>query len=872
MGLATGTRLGPYEIVSAIGAGGMGEVYRAHDTSLGREVAIKVLPEAFAQDAERLERFEREAKTLAALNHPHIAQIYGLERAGRTPALVMELVDGEDLSQRIARGAIPVDEALQIAKQIADALEAAHEQGIIHRDLKPANIKVRIDGNVKVLDFGLAKLTESTRSATSDPALLSMSPTITSPPMTGVGVLLGTVAYMSPEQARGKPVDKRADIWAFGCVLYEMLCGKSAFGGENISDIIAGVLRAEPDWNALPPHTPRSVRALLRRCLQKETKQRLRDVGDAALQIDDALLPSELKQSHQPTRSRWVLAAAVLVVSALAGAGAMWAFRAERTRVSVGAYRTSLLPPAGMSFSPHDFAISPDGTRVAFVGLAPDGRNTLWVHSLDRRGSQQITDTDGASYPFWAPDSRRIGFFAAGQLKIADTSNSGAQSVAEAPNGRGGAWNSEGVIIFAPNIDGTLLRVSERGGRPQPATEVDAQGKAYYWPTFLPDQKHFLFFQQWGPVSDARPAGIYAGSLDGGKAVLISADVTGSVAFAAGYLLYLQDASLMAQPFDAERLSLSGQAVPILDQELNTDMAFRHGNFSVSSNGVVLFQSLTDSVTELIWYASDGKPLDRVPLSAPRGVELSDDGRFLAYASDQAGGKHYVSTYDIQRGVAMRLTDGGREDWPIWSRDGKALAYSEQDGDGKYSVDEIPAAGAGRPQRLLSGSFVQPNDYSPDGRSLIFMDTERGSPNLTVLDKAEQRSTLWNRGAEGQYSPDGKWLAFAFFRDVFVQAVESGTRIQISTSGGGQPRWRRDGKRLFYLAPDRKLMEVSIDVRSGELSAGVTRPLFQTHVVTPWFGGVQYDVNQDASRFIVNSLRPEAPLTLISGWPSLLRQ
>jgi hypothetical protein len=264
-----------------------------------------------------------------------------------------------------------------------------------------------------------------------------------------------------------------------------------------------------------------------------------------------------------------------------------------------------------MSFSPHDFAISPDGTRVAFVGLAPDGRNTLWVHSLDRRGSQQITDTDGASYPFWAPDSRRIGFFAAGQLKIADTSNSGAQSVAEAPNGRGGAWNSEGVIIFAPNIDGTLLRVSERGGRPQPATEVDAQGKAYYWPTFLPDQKHFLFFQQWGPVSDARPAGIYAGSLDGGKAVLISADVTGSVAFAAGYLLYLQDASLMAQPFDAERLSLSGQAVPILDQELNTDMAFRHGNFSVSSNGVVLFQSLTDSVTELIWYASDGKPLDR---------------------------------------------------------------------------------------------------------------------------------------------------------------------------------------------------------------------------------------------------------------------
>ncbi len=846
----------------------MGEVYGATDTNLGRKVAIKVLPADVASDPGRLARFDREARTLAALNHPNIAAIYGVERSQTTTALVMELVEGTTLADRIAKGPIPFEEAISSAVQIAEALEAAHEQGIIHRDLKPANVKVRPDGAVKVLDFGLAKALEPT----ADSSGRSQSPTITSSAMTQDGVVLGTAAYMSPEQARGQPTDKRSDVWAFGCLLFEMLTGKRAFSGSSVSDTIASVLRAEPDWTALPPSVPPSIRTLLRRCLEKDRRRRLRDIGDARLELDEEVIPSP-PGGPSPDRLRWREATAwTFGVVALLGVVALWMLRTDRASTSAPTYRTSVLPPPVMTFSPHDFAISPDGRRIAFVTIAPDGATTLWVRSLDARSAQPVTDTSGASYPFWAPDSRRVGFFAGGHLRTVDTATGATLTLAEAPAGRGGAWSTEGVIVYALSVAGPLLSVPERGGPTRPVTRVIPESKAHRWPWLLPDQKHFLFLEEWGVASDPRPSGIYVGSLDGGESTLVSADIRGNVAFANGYLLYVQNASLMGQPFDDAQLRLTGPAVSILDQELGTDQAFGHGTFSVSSNGVVLFQSNADSAKELIWYGADGASLGRIPVSTAGSVDISPTGQSVAYSSEDAAGKRYVRTWDLKREISTKLTDSGRENWPIWSNDEKRLVYQAHEGGETYTVNEIPAYGTG-PRELLRGARMGATGYSPDGRSLLLMTFERGAPNLAVYDTRERRSTIWHRGAEGQYSPDGKWIAWVILGDIFVQPVSGeGSRVLVSRAGGGQPRWSGDGRRLFYLAPDRKMMEVTIDVRDGELAAGSPRALFQTRVLTPWFGYFQYDLTPDASRFLVNSLKAEAPLTLVTGWPVLLRR
>jgi serine/threonine protein kinase/Tol biopolymer transport system component len=869
MSLTIGSRLGPYEIVVPLGAGGMGDVYRAKDTKLARDAALKILPGSFTNDPERVARFRREAQVLASLNHPHIAQIYGLEEANGTQFLVLELVDGESLDKRIARGPIPVDEALGIATQIAEALEAAHEKGIIHRDLKPANIALTKDGSVKVLDFGLAKVVE----ATSGSLDAMNSPTITSPAMmTGVGVILGTAAYMAPEQAKGRPADKRSDIWAFGCVLYEMLSGERPFVGDNVTELIASIVKDNPAWNRLPTTVPRSIHSLLRQCLAKDPRQRLRDIGDARLDLDEPAAAYDSADLADTAARHWRERVVWLFVAVFVGAIAWTLARADRSVAWAPIHRTSILPPAGMSFSPHDFAVSPDGRKVAFVTIASDGRTGLSVRSLDTRGAQQLNDTDAASYPFWAPDSRRLGFFAAGQLKVADTATGGIQSLSAAPNGRGGTWNRAGVIVFAPDIGGPLYRISERGGRATNVTAVDAKtGKAHRWPWFLPDQNHFLFFEDWGIATDPRPSGLYAGSLDGRDASLISASISGSVEYVGGYLLYVQDASLMAQPFDAQRLRLSGTAVPILDQELGPDLGFGHGNYSASLNGIILFQSLADAVTELVWCAADGKRLDDLKVSIQSSPSLSPDGRLLAFPADESNGRRFIRIYDRQRGVVTNLTTGGREDGPVWSKDGTVIAYFAKEGE-QYSMYEIPASGAGTPKLLLSGARMTPTDYSADGRYLLFMTFEAGPPQIAFYDRLERRAMISRRGAEGQYSPDGRWLAFASApSEVFIQSVkEGGPRVQVSNSGGGQPRWSHDGKRLFYLATDRKLMEVTIGEENGHLTAGVPRPLFQTQVLASAFAFFQYDATQDASRFVINSLRPGAPLTLVSNWTGLL--
>ena len=634
MALTPGTRLGPYEILSAIGAGGMGEVYKARDTRLDRTVAIKILPEAFAADADRVARFQREAKTLAALNHPNIAQIFGLEQAGDVHALAMEFVAGEDLSDRIARGPIPIDEALPIAKQIADALEAAHEQGVIHRDLKPANIKVRPDGTVKVLDFGLAKMLELQGAQSS----LTMSPTL-SVHATYAGVILGTAAYMSPEQARGKPVDRRADVWAFGCVLFEMLTGRRAFeGGDTISDAVATILKSEPAWPALPIDTPPHIGTLLRRCLRKEPQRRLQAIGEARLAIEEgpAESPAFSGPAATPTgvvshsRVAWIVAAIALVAAAGLAVPAARHMRESLTEPLQAQFEVQT-PPTSDSGS---FALSLDGRQLAFVATA-EGAPRLWVRSLDEVIPRVLPGTDGAAYPFWEPDGHAIGFFAAGKLKRVDPAGGAPQTLADAPSGRGGTWNREGVIVFAPSAElavptSVLMRVAAEGGVATPVTRLAAGQGSHRWPQFLPDGRRFLFF-----VRAEKPdiQGAYLGSLDGSEPTRVLAS-DAAVHFAPpNFLLYVRQDTLVAVRFDAARGTVSGDPVPVA-HGVGVDTGVFRGAFSVSSAGVLAHRAVSGSQRrQLLWVNRAGTRLGTVGSPDENGLaspELAPDERHVA--------------------------------------------------------------------------------------------------------------------------------------------------------------------------------------------------------------------------------------------------
>ena len=510
MPLTPGTRIGVYQIAAQIGVGGMGEVYQATDTNLKRQVAIKVLPESLALDPERLARFQREAEVLASLNHPNIAIIHGLEQAGDVHALVMELVEGDDLSQRIERGAIPIDEALPIAKQIAEALEAAHEQGIIHRDLKPANVKVRPDGTVKVLDFGLAKALEPTSAMS---PRMSQAPTITTPAMTQAGMILGTAAYMSPEQARGRTVDRRSDVWAFGAVLFEMLTGQRAFGGDDVSEVLSRVLQREPEWTALPSGLPPTLVVYLKRCLHKDLKQRISDIHDVRLALEGAFETAAPQATSAAPRGRlaWMaFAAAVLGMIALA----IPAVRYLRETPPLETH-TEIVTPA--TDQPGHFALSPDGRQIVFVASG-DGASRLWVRSLGTTTAQPLAGTDGATFPFWSPDGRSVGFFAGGALKRVDLGGGAPQTLAPAPTSfRGGTWNAESVIVFAPSNGGPLMRVAATGGPVTAVTTVGPQQYAHFLPFFLADGRRFVFTA--GGAPDAQ--GVYLGSLDGNAPTLV---------------------------------------------------------------------------------------------------------------------------------------------------------------------------------------------------------------------------------------------------------------------------------------------------------------------------------------------------------------
>jgi Tol biopolymer transport system component len=882
LALISGTRLGPYEITAQIGAGGMGEVYRAMDTHLKRAVAIKVLPAGLADDAERLARFQREAEVLASLNHPHIAQIHGFENSNGITALVMELVEGEDLSQRIARGAMPLDEALTIAKQIAEALEAAHEQGIIHRDLKPANIKVRRDGTVKVLDFGLAKALEP-RSAMPD-AL--QSPTITSPAMmTGVGVLLGTAAYMSPEQARGRPVDRRTDIWAFGCVLYEMLTGTRAFQGEDVTDTIAAVVKEQPDLTRVPV----PARRLLESCLEKEPRKRLQAIGDMHLLMETA------PRAVPPSRPRygsaaWVVAGVAAFGAAVLAPIALIHFREVPPETSV--IRATILPPDNTTF---DFAqglglpaLSPDGRRIVFGARTADGATPLWVRSLDALTAQPLAGTDGATFPFWSPDGQFIAFFADGKLKKIDASGGPARTLADAPVGRGGSWSRAGVIVFEGAVGGSLLRVSSAGGASTPVTTESGS-----FPWFLPDGQHFLFQ---GPQTDVGigvgSAPIRVASLDGAPTATIA---TGSNAlYAQGHVLFLREGTLMAQPFDAERLTTTGEAVPVAEQVQGVLNSGRVGAFSVSETGLLVYrEGVGASGAFLTWFDRGGKQGTAIGEAALLNeFRFSPDRQRIAVAiRDRAG--FDVWTYDVSRGSPTRLTfDAASDRNPVWSPDGASIVFASNR-KGRFdlyrkTVDSVSA------EELLYANDLDktPTSWSTDGKWLLYdaFDPNSNTRDMWALPLTSERpgtalkpslvlQTPFTEGS-AQFSPNGQWILYASNEsqrnEIYVTPFPPlpsgpGGKQQMSTAGvAGVSRWREDGREIFYVSLDRQLMAAEVTTKSGTLEVGAVRELFAMNESGP----PMFDVTADGQRFLRFTFpeqKSAQPLTLIQNWPSGLK-
>jgi eukaryotic-like serine/threonine-protein kinase len=902
MALATGSRLGPYEILAAIGAGGMGEVYRARDAKLGRDVALKVLPEAFARDAERMARFQREAKVLASLNHPNIATIHGLEDSGATHALVMELVEGPTLADRIKSGPIPIDEALRIAKQITEALEYAHERGIVHRDLKPANVKVTSDDAVKVLDFGLAKALDADASSID----ISTSPTI-SRLATMQGVLLGTAAYMSPEQAKGKAVDRRADIWAFGCVLYEMLTGKMAFTGETVTDTLAAVIRAEPGWSQLPAGMPVRVRVLLQRCLQKDPKQRLQAIGDARISLDEVLAgaPDQAIGGAAQIAPIWRRVLPWGVAGVLAAALAALAFVhfrekpivAEAVRLELPVPEKAIMPASGA------FGLSPDGRQFAFFAAGPDGVQRLWIRSLDALEARPLPGSESSVLApfFWSPDSRYIAFDAGGKLKTIDISGGPAQTLCDvAQYAVGGSWNRDGVIIFGQSPGG-IMRISASGGPASPLTSLDSsRGEIQHvLPSFLPDGRHFIYLRTSGKPENS---GVYVGSLDarpeeqGSKLLLATAYGPAYVPSSNpgfGQLLFVRDGTLMAQSFDARRLELVGDPIPMAEQ-LGTYRDF--GFFSASVNGVLVYRTGGGGGdSQLTWFDRQGKVLGTAgEQGLYRAPALSPDGRRAAVSRrDPQNGKLALWLVDFSRGTSTRFTFGSSSaTYPIWSPDSSRIIFASGSA-GAYDLYQKPANGATDEELLLKSSENKyPADVSRDGRFLLYVSLDpKTKDDLWMLPLGGDKKpfpflqTEFNE-ADGHFSPDGHWVDYRsdesgrneiyvrrFSPDSTAAASDTGAKWQVSYGGGTDPRWSADGKELYYMTPDWKLMAVEVTT-NPVFQAGAAKLLFQAPQ-QPSVSVTEGDYTVDGKRFLF--LAPvgqtaQAPFTVVLNWQAGLKK
>jgi serine/threonine-protein kinase len=821
MSLSPGTRIGPYEILTPIGAGGMGEVYRARDTKLNRDVAIKVLSGRFAVDGARLARFRREAQVLASLQHPNIAAIYGLEESNGIVALALELVEGEDLAARLKRGAIPVDEAIAIAKQIAVGLEAAHEKGVVHRDLKPANVKLAKDGSVKILDFGLAKAYEAEPASEEE---LSQLPT-RSPDMTEAGIVLGTAAYMSPEQARGKSVDKRADIWSFGVVVFEMLAGRGLFEGGTMSDVLASVLRQDIPWSALPAETPLNLRQLLRRCLECDPKERMRDIGEARIAIVSREEAAALPQRHVLP---WVLAGG-LASTVVVVLWAPWRLAPEPSRpvrlsVELGA-------DASLNIDSGPAAIlSPDGKLLVFSARRAAGEPPqLYTRRLEQLAANPLPGTEDGRDPFFSPEAEWIAFFAGGKLKKVAVAGGAAVTLCDSPNGRGGTWSEDGTIFFTPSSEPGvgLSRVSSAGGTAEVVTTPDlASGEGVHrWPQALPGGKAVLFTASLGPVYD--DASIVVLSLPEGSKKVLHRGGYYARYLPSGHLVYIHEGTLFAAPIDLGRLELTGPPTPVIEGVTSNTRLSGGAQFATSERGTLVFLPGTTVSPDasIQWLDQDGKtePL-RAAAGAYFSLRLSPDGQKLAMTD---GPNEDVWVYEWGPGTTTRLTtDPGRDVWPVWTPDGSRIVFSSTRADrAMLNLYWQRADGTGEAERLTESQHLQyPSSWHPSGKFLAFQeDKSQGNWDIWILPMEGDEASGWKPGkptvfvnstfseAEAAFSPDGRWLAYQSAEsgtvEVYVRPFPGpGGKWLVSSGGGLFPTWSQKRRELFYRTPRSILM------------------------------------------------------------------
>jgi Tol biopolymer transport system component/predicted Ser/Thr protein kinase len=879
--LTPGTKFGPYEIAAPLGAGGMGEVYRARDTRLNRTVAIKVLPVHLADRPELRERLEREARAVASLNHPHICTLYDIGREGGTDYLVMEYLEGETLAARLAKGPLPVEQVLQYAIEISDALDKAHRKGITHRDLKPGNIMLTKSGT-KLLDFGLAKLKQEIAPAAN--AQFSQLPTMNDP-LTAQGTIVGTLQYMAPEQLEGKESDARTDIFAFGTVVYEMATRKKAFEGKSQASLIAKILETDPaPISSLQPMTPPALERVVKRCLEKEPDERCQSAKDLTDELkwiaeggsQAGVAAPVVARRRSRERMAWALAAAgLLLAAALAAYFMLQPKRAENV------VRFPVLAPENTRFSLYggDLSLSPDGRKLAFVTVGQTGESSkLWVRSLDSLAPDALQGTEGAYAPFWSPDSQQIGFFTGDdKLEKVPVSGGAPEVLCDAHNWYGGTWNRDGVILFSSA--NKLYRVSDAGGAPAlvAAPDTTRQELGYGLPQFLPDGRHFLF----RVYMVAGSGYVAAGSLDSPKTERLFDSATNALYALPGYLFYLNQATLVAQPFDANGLRITGPAVPI-STGVGSLGAGGLAYFTVSQAGVLAFQTAPGGVTsQMTWYNREGVQLGTVGQPGfYSSSALSPDGARIAIGVGVSGARD-IWVYDLKRGTESRLTFSSADNQnPLWSADGNQIMFTSNRA-GTRDIYQQPANGLGNAEPILVSKDQAKNvdDLAADGRYAIYDTGGSDATELWALPLTGERKPFpFIQGGfaahEARFSPNGRYVAYASSEtgrfEIYVQTFPDHLgKWQISTAGGTEPAWRRDGKELFYLSADSKMMAVEVNTDSGQLQAGIPKPLFQAQLATSIYWRNRYVVSADGQRFLILAPIGETssnPLTVVVNW------
>jgi|SRR5579859_5395268 len=903
MALTSGTKLGPYELQSLLGAGGMGEVYRARDTRLERTVAIKILPAHLSSNGELKARFEREARAVSSLNHPHICHLYDIGAQDGSSYLVMEYLEGESLAERLRRGALPLKQALEFGIQIAEALTTAHRAGILHRDLKPGNVMLT-SGGAKLVDFGLAKTSPTlpNAAAAAISGMTPSTPTVTlaelSSPAQGLterGTVVGTFQFMAPEVLQGSEADPRSDIFSLGCVLYEMATGRRAFEGKSQLSVLTGILEKDPDpVSRLQPTSPPALDYAVKTCLEKNPDERYQTAHDVKLQlkwIADGGAQAELPPpARRSSRLGW-RAAGVLLVALVTSIAAYLNLASHPGRV----VRSSILSPPGTSFVTMAPAsgppvLSPDGTRLAFTARDDKGKVLLYVRALTSLAAQPLAGTENAMYPFWAPDNRQIGFFMPGKLMKIDANGGLPQTLCEASptGGRGGAWSKQGVIVFNPQAVEPLFRVSESGGVREPASKLEASENSHRWPQFLPDGKHFLYWSRGtgGPQDNTLYVGLL-GSLQA-KAILKG---TTMAAYASGYLLFMRDARLVAQPFDLRRLEVTGEAVTLAEGITLNDLSARPV-FSASENGTLVYQSsAAPAIWNLLWVTRDGKQVGSITQQgAPYFYPgLSPDGDRLAVSFASTLGTNGVWIFDLQRGTRTRITfENGIQHDPLWAPDGKTVFYGSLIG-GITHIYAKAADGSGSERTILATAGVSefPTSISPDGRYLVFdrraLTGTQTSHDLWILPLFGDgkpfpivQTSFDDTGAA--VAPNGNWMAYqnneSGRTEIYITPFPGGgPKWQVSTTGGITAHWRRDGKELFFLDLASNVMAVDVDTSGSTIRLGVPHALFSAVGVRRGSGA--YDVTADGKKFLINSgdvKESSEPMTLVLDWAAELNK